>query len=250
MITPWWGSFEWIEFASLTPWLATDTRIVSHTLGVSTQMTAQPLDAVCRDGELFYRNGWMVGTAGNLSLREDADSFWITASGRPKGELTPRDFLRVGLDGVVLQRQKDDDKPSAETAIHQVLYRHFGDAGAIYHVHSVEAMLVSLFTDGDAVRLPPIEMIKGFDIWEQTPEVDLWVLENTLQVPRIAEELDRRLQSGKPRIPAVLIRRHGITVWGRTPLAARHSIELIEFVFRYMVAERRLAGLGSSGGNA
>lgn len=203
-------------------------------------MGVNELTTVCKDGRLFYENGWMVGTAGNLSTREDSNSFWITASGRAKGELTPNDFLRVGLDGTVLQRNGEKDKPSAETAIHQVLYRHYPEAQAIYHVHSVEAMLVSTLTSADVIRLPAIEMIKGFDIWEQDPQVDLWLLDNTLQVPRIAEAFDARLSAGKPRINAALIRRHGITVWGPSPLAARHYIELIEFIFRYMIAERSL----------
>jgi len=203
-------------------------------------MSKSQLPDVCKDGRLFYNNGWMVGTAGNLSVREDDSSFWITASGRAKGELTPVDFLRVDLGGNVVEKHAEPDKPSAETAIHQVIYRHYPDAGAIYHVHSVEAMLVSTFTSAESIRLPAIEMIKGFNIWEQEPEVDLWLLDNTLKVPVIAETLDLRLQRNKPRINAALIRRHGITVWAPTPLGARHYIELIEFIFRYMVAERRI----------
>ena len=35
----------------------------------------------------FHARGWMAGTAGNLSAREDENHFWITASGKPKGRL-------------------------------------------------------------------------------------------------------------------------------------------------------------------
>jgi methylthioribulose-1-phosphate dehydratase len=203
-------------------------------------MPAHDLQAVCADGKLFYQNGWMVGTAGNLSVREGADSFWITASGRAKGELKPDDFLQVPLDGEVRKRFVEKDKPSAETSLHQVIYRHFPDAGAIYHVHSVEAMLLSSMEPGELLRLAPIEMIKGFNIWEADPKVDLWLFDNPPQVPLIAEALDRRLQAGHPQIPAMLLRRHGITVWGKDPLQARHYVELIEFIFRYMVGAKRL----------
>ncbi|MER3588952.1 MAG: methylthioribulose 1-phosphate dehydratase, partial [Mastigocladus sp. ERB_26_1] len=67
----------------------------------------------------FYQQGWMVGTAGNLSARLSDASFWITASGKSKGELAIDDFVRVYPDGRVEQPTKDS-KPSAETAIHQV----------------------------------------------------------------------------------------------------------------------------------
>ncbi len=40
----------------------------------------------------FYQQGWMVGTAGNLSVRLPDGSFWITASGKSKGELSVSDF--------------------------------------------------------------------------------------------------------------------------------------------------------------
>ena len=43
----------------------------------------------------FHARGWMAGTAGNLSAREDDNHFWITASGKPKGRLDERDFLLV-----------------------------------------------------------------------------------------------------------------------------------------------------------
>ena len=55
----------------------------------------------------FYSKDWMVGTAGNLSARLADGSFWITASGRSKGELTTNDFVRVALDGKVLESAGD-----------------------------------------------------------------------------------------------------------------------------------------------
>jgi len=65
----------------------------------------------------FYDRGWMVGTAGNLSSRLDDGSFWITASGRQKGKLTATDFIRMNLDGIILEQPDPDSRPSAETSI-------------------------------------------------------------------------------------------------------------------------------------
>lgn len=186
----------------------------------------------------FYRLGWMMGTAGNLSHRHDAESFWITASGKSKGALTPADFLRVDLDGRVLELRSPGLKPSAETSLHQVLYRRFPAAGAIYHVHSVEANVASNFTGGTTLALPPLEMLKGFGIMEEAPDVRLDVFRNHADVPAIAEEIGGRYGAAEPRVPALLIRNHGITVWGPTPERARNHVELIEFIFRFMVAAR------------
>ncbi|MEK6551542.1 MAG: class II aldolase/adducin family protein, partial [Pseudomonadota bacterium] len=92
----------------------------------------------------FHARGWMAGTAGNLSAREDDGHFWITASGKPKGRLDENDFLLVRVkDGAVVEKRVATDKPSAETTIHAALYRRFPEARAVLHGHSVEAMLAA-----------------------------------------------------------------------------------------------------------
>lgn len=187
----------------------------------------------------FYQQGWMVGTAGNLSARLPDGSFWITASGRSKGELTPSDFVRIYPDGRV-EKAAEDSKPSAETAIHQVIYNLFPEATSCYHVHSVEANLVSRFALGDIVALPPLEMLKGLGVWEENPSSVMPVFANHLQVSRIADEIKERFTGTPPQVPALLIRDHGVTVWASSPTDARNYIELVEYIFRYMVAAHRV----------
>ncbi|MEO8207059.1 MAG: methylthioribulose 1-phosphate dehydratase [Chthoniobacterales bacterium] len=187
----------------------------------------------------FYRNGWMVGTSGNLSARQDDDSFWITASGRPKGTLTAGDFVRMSLSGEILEAA-DGARPSAETSIHQVIYTRFPRARAIYHVHSVEGNLVTSFSDADEIELPPLEMLKGFHIMEDQPKVSIPVFKNHSEVARIAREIHARFQAEQFRLPALLIRRHGVTVWSETQEETMSRVELLEFLFKYMVLARQL----------
>ncbi|WP_017318658.1 methylthioribulose 1-phosphate dehydratase [Mastigocladopsis repens] len=189
------------------------------------------------DARHFYQQGWMVGTAGNLSVRLPDGSFWITASGRSKGELEPGDFVPIQPNGKV-EQPSPDLKPSAETAIHQVLYDLFADAMSCYHVHSVEASLVSRFVKGDTLPLPPLEMLKGLGVWEENPCCSMPIFANHLQVSRIADEIKERFTTTPPQIPALLIRDHGVTVWAPSPKTARNYIELMEYIFRYMVAAR------------
>ena len=65
-----------------------------------------------------------------------------------------------------------------------------------------------------ALRLPAIEMLKGFDIWQQNPKVDLPLFENLLDVAKIAAEIGKRLHKNPPALSALMIRGHGATVWG------------------------------------
>ncbi len=203
-------------------------------------MNTDPRPTLIAAAGHFYQLGWMVGTAGNLSARRPDGSFWITASGRQKGQLNIGDFIRIALDGTVLEQPSSDVRPSAETSIHQVIYSLFPNAQACYHVHSIEANLVSLFTDGDALPLPPLEMLKGLGVWEENPKVEMPVFANHLEVPRIASDIYERFKNAPPSLNVLLIRNHGVTVWASSPEAAHNYLEIAEYIFRYIVAARNV----------
>lgn len=205
-------------------------------------MNTDPRQSLIHASRQFYQLGWMAGTAGNLSVKMPDHSFWITASGKQKGKLVAEDFVRISLTGEVLENPSPQNKPSAETSIHQAIYSLFPEANACYHVHSVEAKLVSNFIDHEKLPLPPIEMLKGLGIWEENPKVYMPVFENYLEVPRIAENIMQRFKKITPDVPALLIRNHGVTVWAASPESAENHIELAEYIFRYIVAARQ-AGL-------
>ncbi|NMF65001.1 methylthioribulose 1-phosphate dehydratase [Brasilonema octagenarum] len=202
------------------------------------------LELICA-ARHFYQQGWMVGTSGNLSVRLPDHSFWITASGQCKGELELGDFVRIYPNGTAcpegsrrVEKPSPDVKPSAETAIHQVLYALFPEATSCYHVHSVEANLVSRFVKGDTLPLPPLEMLKGLGVWEENPDCAMSIFDNHLQVSCIVDEIKERFRTSPPQLRALLIRDHGVTIWAPSAKTARNDIELVEYIFRYMVAAR------------
>lgn len=199
-----------------------------------------PRQTLINAASSFYQKGWMVGTAGNLSIRQPDGSFWITASGRPKGHLTPLDFIRIDIKANILEKPNPHIRPSAETSIHQAIYQCFPEAQTCYHIHSIEANLVSRFADSDGLSLPGIEMLKGLGVWEENPQVKMPVFLNHLEVSKIAAEISDRFSSAPPQIPALLIRDHGITVWAKSAEAAYNYVELVEYIFRYMVAARQV----------
>jgi methylthioribulose-1-phosphate dehydratase len=199
-----------------------------------------PRDLLVDVARLFYERGWMAGTAGNLSLRQPDGSFWITASGKIKG--SREDFLRLAPGGEVLERGRPEARPSAETSLHDAIYRLIPEARACFHIHSIAGNVAARLVDGDSLRLPPLEMIKGFGIWEEEPVVPLAIFPNHAQVPRIAGELAARFATEPPRVPGFLIRDHGLTAWGRDADAALNHVELFEYLFGYLSATRA-AGL-------
>lgn len=196
-------------------------------------------DDLISAAKYFHDRGWMWGTAGNLSVRNGNDeSYWVTASGKSKGELTQDDFIKMQMNGT-WEATQPGNKPSAETSIHHAIYSLFPDAQACYHVHSVEANLVSNFTSDDAIALPPLEMIKGLGIWDENPTCKLPLFSNHFSVPKIAEDIKHRFTKTPPKIPALLIRNHGITVWANSTQGARNLVEVMEYIFRYMVMAKQ-----------
>lgn len=192
------------------------------------------LAEIARD---FHMRGFMLGTAGNLSARADDSHFWITASGMPKGRLDEDDFLLVrAADGAVTESARPGLKPSAETAIHGAIYTLFADARAVLHGHSVNACLATdrIKRDAKGVRLPALEMIKGFDVWEQNPRVDLPLFANHLDVGRVARDVTARFRKHAPALSALLVRGHGPTVWGGSVQEAYNRFEVLEFLLSYL----------------
>ena len=193
------------------------------------------LVAIARD---FYARGWMAGTAGNLSARADADHFWVTASAKPKGRLAETDFLLVRTaDGGIAETLVAGDKPSAETAIHREIYELFPTARACLHVHTIDACIAA-DTGADELALPPLEMIKGFGIWEQDPQVRLPIFDNSVRVADIAQAIAQRFRATAPALSALMIRGHGATVWGDGVQQAFDRVECLEFLLSYLARTR------------
>lgn len=215
---------------------------------------ARILDQLSRRGALveiarqLYARGWMAGTAGNLSARATPaecgagrDAFWITASGVPKGQLEERDFLMIEIDsGEVLYRASADAKPSAEANIHRAVYRLFSQVTTCLHGHSVDAALAvhDLAPHATELPLPPLEMIKGLGVWDEKPKVGLPLFQNHVDVQNIADDIGERFRNSPPAVPALMIRNHGVTVWGSSLQEAFNRLECLEFLLSFVARKR------------
>ncbi|QYR23714.1 methylthioribulose 1-phosphate dehydratase [Paenibacillus sp. sptzw28] len=183
---------------------------------------------------LFASRGWFPGTSGNLSIRvgefePDNFDFAITASGKDKSLSTPEDFLFVNQGGQPSEPTKL--KPSAETLIHCEIYRMTG-CGAIFHVHTVFNNVVSeLFWNRKSIPVEGVELIKAFNIWDEEAHIDIPVVSNYAHIPSIVPEVTQRLD---PRIPGIVLRKHGIYAWGANAFEAKRHLEAFEFLFEYV----------------
>jgi methylthioribulose-1-phosphate dehydratase len=178
--------------------------------------------------------GWFPATSGNLSVRvggfePSAFTFAITSSGRDKSVQTPEDFLLVNEKGQ--PTEATSLKPSAETLIHSEIYRLTG-AGAIFHVHTIFNNLVSeLYGDRKSIPVDGVELIKAFNIWDEEAQIEIPILPNYAEIPRIAALVENAIV---PRIPGIVLRKHGIYAWGANAFEAKRHLEAFEFLFEYV----------------
>ncbi|TVQ92691.1 MAG: methylthioribulose 1-phosphate dehydratase [Deltaproteobacteria bacterium] len=196
-----------------------------------------PRDALAAVGRSFYARGWMLGTGGNLSARLPDGTFWITASGVPKGRLEREHFVRMTVEGEILEAP-NGARPSAETSLHQAIYAWSPDQQACLHVHTVSAVVAARLHPGD-LPLPPVEMVKGYGIFHERPRVCMPVFDNPLAVPEIAQAVRARFASTPPDVPVFMIRDHGITAWGRSLNQAFNRVEVSAYLLDLLVEGAR-----------
>ncbi len=110
----------------------------------------QAIVATCQE---LSRAGLVVGTAGNVSVRE-GDLVAVTPSGVRYAELTPELVGVHRLDGTELDGTELDGTaveaplaPTSELPLHLAIYRARPEAGAIVHTHSPAATALSTLVD-------------------------------------------------------------------------------------------------------
>jgi methylthioribulose-1-phosphate dehydratase len=208
---------------------------------------ASPLQAVVECGKQFYERRWMWGTAGNLSMRLKSDplEFAITPSGLNKGHLRVTDLLRLKENQAASHPR--GLKPSAETLIHQAVYKAVPDAQVVFHAHPMyAALLSSVYGDPQALRFLPVawmEMMKIYSVPEGET-AQLPIFPNWQDVSLIARDFTEYVKKNGGRVlPILMIYNHGVTVWGSTADQARNHLEVLEYVCEYLYLKRLMGTL-------
>jgi L-fuculose-phosphate aldolase len=89
----------------------------------------QALVAACRE---LTRRGLTYGTSGNISIRRNAASFFISPTGSVYEELQTQDIALLEVTGRWFGRRR----PSSEWRFHRDIFKARSDVGAIVHTHS------------------------------------------------------------------------------------------------------------------
>ena len=110
-----------------------------------------PRDELMRTMERIYRYRMTTTSGGNLSIRDDDGSVWITPARVDKGSLRRDDIIRVRTDGTV----DGPHRPSSEFPFHRAIYAARPDLRAIVHAHPVALVAFSICRRVPDTRLLP-----------------------------------------------------------------------------------------------
>ncbi|XP_065180302.1 methylthioribulose-1-phosphate dehydratase-like [Sycon ciliatum] len=199
--------------------------------------------------EQFYHMGWVTGTGGGISIKHE-DLIYIAPSGVQKERIQPKDMFIMDENGKELERPANPAlTPSQCTPLFMNAYL-MRRADAVIHTHSESAVLVTqLFAGQPHFQIQSQEMIKG--ILKYTtgkphvyPEkLIVPIIENTPFERDLRDSMAKAMEK-YPDTYAVLVRDHGVYVWGPTWEKAKTMCECYDYLFHLFTEQVKLFGIG------
>lgn len=192
---------------------------------------------ICELARQFYDLGWVTGTGGGISIRE-GDRVIVAPSGVQKERMRPEQMFTLTIDGTVVDRPADPSLRPSECSSLFLAAMRLRNAGAVIHSHSIHAMLATLLFDREFV-ISEIEMIKGIEGMSYGDRLIVPIIDNTARECDLTASLEEAILA-YPKTQAVLVRRHGVYIWGRDWVHAKTQAECYDYLFRAAAEMRRL----------
>ena len=189
-----------------------------------------PRDQLVAIMDRIYRNGMTTLSGGNLSIRDDDDSIWITPAGVDKGKLAPKDIICIRPDGTAI----GPHRPSSELPFHRAIFTRRPDLRAIVHAHAPALVSFSI-----ARQTPNTSIIP------QAQRVCGMVGYAPYAVPAseaLGESIANTFADG---YNVVLLENHGIATGGLSLLDAYHRLETLDFCARTQLKAMGLGAISS-----
>ncbi|KAL1304018.1 hypothetical protein AAFC00_000459 [Neodothiora populina] len=225
-----------------------------------------PANLICSLCRQFYTQGWVTGTGGGTSIKK-GEHIFLAPSGVQKELMQPKDLFVMDAKSGEYIRRPEVLKPSACTPLFMAAYT-LRDAGCCIHTHSIHAVLVTLLCESlpnlntDVFEIEQIEQIKGiargYDVLADEAGEDgkravmkkagnlgyfdrlrIPIIENTAHEEDLRDTLEEAIKQW-PDAHAVLVRRHGIYVWGRDVAQAKTQCESLDYIFQLAVEMHKL----------
>lgn len=198
---------------------------------------ADARNVVCALARRFYELGWVSGTGGGISVRL-GERVFMAPSGVQKELLTPDALFELDGAGAVVHSPADAQLRVSQCRPLFLAAMRLRGAGAVIHSHSKHAVLATLaFSDGVVLRR--LEMLKGLRGVQYDDTHVVPIIENTAHEADLTDSLAAAIDA-HPTAHAVLVRRHGLYVWGRDWIEAKRHAECYDWLLDVAVEMQRM----------
>ncbi|CCD23969.1 methylthioribulose 1-phosphate dehydratase MDE1 NDAI_0C03090 [Naumovozyma dairenensis CBS 421] len=204
-----------------------------------------PANLICTLCEQFFHNNWCTGTGGGISMKHPTTNhYYLAPSGVQKEQMKPEDIFVMDSQTLEYLRVPPKYKPSACTPLFLACYKK-RNAGGIIHTHSQNADVCSLIFK-DQLKIANIEQIKAIPSGNIDPTtgkdislsffdtLSIPIIENVAHEEDLIDSLNDVLDKN-PHTCAVIVRRHGIFVWGPTIDKAKIYNEAIDYLMELAI---------------
>ncbi|MBI5610899.1 MAG: methylthioribulose 1-phosphate dehydratase [Deltaproteobacteria bacterium] len=191
----------------------------------------QEISRLCR---LFWEQGWASGTGGGIAVR-DGHTLLMAPSGVEKENIRPEDIFEVDLNGHVTQAPITPGlKLTACAPLFLAAFRH-RNAGAVLHSHSLDIVLAAMTVPaGEPLRLTRLEMMKGLEGVGYFDVHEIPVIDNTALEHELEERVEQAILA-YPKANAVIVRNHGVYIWGKSTVHAKTQAECLDWLCRAVI---------------
>ena len=185
----------------------------------------------------LVKHGLVVLTWGNVSaIDREKRLVVIKPSGVAYETMKPEDMVVVDMHGEIVEGKY---KPSSDTPTHLHLYESFSEIGGVVHTHSTFA--TAWAQSGKAI---PVYGTTHADVFYGS-------IPCTRSLTESETEKDYELNTGRVitetfvranynAMPAVLVKKHGSFVWGKTPEKAVENAVTLEEVAKTAFLTKQL----------
>jgi L-fuculose-phosphate aldolase len=174
---------------------------------------------------MLYRQGFMPGTSGNLSVRLDDQRLLVTPTGVSKFLLRSADIVIVDLQGRQLDGYR---KVTSEVSMHLAVYRHRNDVTAVIHSHPPVATAFACVGRGLDEMLC------------QEAVMTLGVVPLATYATTGTNEVAASLAPFIPDHDAILMANHGAVSYGSNLLQAFQKMEVVEHLAQIALIAHQL----------
>ena len=202
----------------------------------SSTSSRQTRELVCELCRNFYSLGWASGTGGGISIKE-GDKIYMAPSGVQKERLKPEDIFVLDAQGQTLEEPGRGLKLSQCSPLFMHAYK-LRNAGAVLHSHSINAMAATLLFD-KRFRIKNMEMQKGVEGFGAFDTLEVPIIDNTAYECDLTDSLEEAIRNN-PKSHAVLVRQHGVYVWGKDWKQAKTHAECYDYLFEAAAKMKQL----------